>query len=394
MGDTDLSVDIVSSLTSALAESNDLLAALYSLTQAAPQPGESIGAFWALRISEIVPARYVELSYKEEIFSYGNASESFLKVEEPGDDFTIVRSSDEIAGGDSIVVAMPRSSANYLAIELDNHCSTSIANLVRSVANYVDAALATADTRELEVTNKQLSRDIEMAATITDSLIPKTTPTLPGWNLTAKLQPARIASGDFYTFSVTDRSVIAAIGDVSGKGIPAAVAATVIVSTFSRLAASSHGEALSELTQALNSATSKFMNQAAVFSTLCLIKGDHDKIEIVNCGHSPVMVKTDTWSVIDAHCPPLGVLDDLHPEPQEFKYEELNALLVASDGLVEQTNRTGEQLGYEAFYDLVINSSSGEAGSMIDSVCGYLQEFAEGRPQDDDRTLVVLEKES
>ena len=73
--------------------------------------------------------------------------------------------------------------------------------------------------------------------------------------------------------------------------------------------------------------------------------------------------------------------------------KSLSALLIASDGLVEQTGSSGNQLGYDKFYELVEQASAAEDKSIAEGITDFMTEFASGQAQDDDRTLLILEKQ-
>ena len=133
-------------------------------------------------------------------------------------------------------------------------------------------------------------------------------------------------------------------GDVSGKGISAAVSATVIVNAFTKLYSENQTMPPGSAAATLNQQTYDFLTRTSTFSTFCVAQVSNQGMTIANCGHSPVMVLLKDWEPAKPHSPPLGVLEEISDSNVHYKPDEAHGLLIASDGYVEQSDQSGEML--------------------------------------------------
>lgn len=111
-----------------------------------------------------------------------------------------------------------------------------------------------------------------------------------------------------------------------------------------------------------------------------------------NAGHSPVILncKGEAPRVLEAHGPPVGVLESLAMGSDEVPFEPGDLLLACSDGVVEQRNLSGDLFGYDRLVGLVGGLDHLSAQQLADRVMLEVEEFAAGTPCDDDRAILVL----
>jgi len=215
------------------------------------------------------------------------------------------------------------------------------------------AALAIANNRMAAslVDAERVRRDLELAAEIQRNLLPTPRPDpfpIQGLNI-----PARTVSGDFFDFlPLADGRLAFCLGDVSGKGINAAMLMAKTASLYRCLAKaiSSPAELLSQLNREICETTTRgmFVTMAAGIYT-----PETGAVSIANAGHEPAVChRQGQFSIFEAEAPPLGILPD-----SDFAETELNleggALYIFSDGLTEAETVSGDQLGREGFEALV-----------------------------------------
>ena len=177
-------------------------------------------------------------------------------------------------------------------------------------------------------------------------------PTIRGLDVAGRCDPARLAGGDFYLWVPTGDHVVIAVGDVSGKGLGAALVMTMVMRTATRLAHEARDPDPHELFRALSQRLSDYLAEAGMFITMVIGAyrlGDGDTIRLANAGHSPVVIG-GTGGVVDLapSAPPLGVLEDMRsPRAVEVPFVPGDVVVMGTDGLVEQENAERDQIGTE-----------------------------------------------
>jgi serine phosphatase RsbU (regulator of sigma subunit) len=224
-------------------------------------------------------------------------------------------------------------------------------------------------------------------------LLPKDVPALHGWELTKHYQPAREVGGDFYDFlPLADGRLGLVIGDVSGKGVPAAV---LMASTRSVLRAVAQralmpGQVLAEANEVLSADVPPSMFVTCFYG---ILEPSSGRFHYANAGHNlPYWRHDDLASEMRATGMPLGLLPGMHYEEKEAILGPGDAVLFYSDGLVEAHNAEGEMFGDSRLQRFVTNHSvSGE--SLITELLLELANFtgADGE-QEDDITLLTLRR--
>ena len=256
------------------------------------------------------------------------------------------------------------------------------------------------------ITKEKIEHELQMARRIQASILPKETPTLPGWHLAAHWQPARAVSGDFYDFIPFPGGRWGlVIGDVTDKGVPAAlVMATtrsVIRSTAISVAEMSQsrqdlpsgtwvspGEVLRKVNNLLCPDMPANMFVTCFFSVL---DPEIGRLRYANAGHNlPCLINTDGVSELRATGMPLGLIPDMQYDENETVLSPGDTILFYSDGLTEAHNDQKEM------YDLprlrkFLTGRTGEG--LIGSLLRQLSEFTgPGWEQEDDVTLMTLER--
>ena len=244
-----------------------------------------------------------------------------------------------------------------------------------------------AQVRERE----RIEQELRTAQEIQHTFLPKEVPALPGWQLNPYYQSAREVGGDFYDFfPFADGRLGIVIGDVTDKGVPAALVMTA-TRTMLRTAAqekSSPAEVLARVNDLLFSDIPPNMFVTCFYA---LLNPQSGRIRFANAGHEPPFRQTaggaaELW----ATGMPLGMMPDTSYEEYETVIEPGESLIFYSDGLVEAHDSRREMFGFARLKALLEEQSD---VSLIDTLLDELLRFTgDGWEQEDDVTLVALHR--
>jgi serine phosphatase RsbU (regulator of sigma subunit) len=242
-------------------------------------------------------------------------------------------------------------------------------------------------TRERQV----FDQDMERAREIQEALFPTELPGLPGCELAAGCQPARVVGGDYFdVVRVAGNRVAIAVGDVVGKGIGAALLMSnlqAIVRSFAPdgLSAASLCAKANEVI-AGNIAPGKFIT----FFCAIVEEGGR-KIDYCNAGHNPPLVMRSDRTVerLTEGGPLLGVFPQACYVGGTTALGPGDKLVLFTDGITEATSAEGEEFGEERLIDVVMRAKSGGAQGLRLAVMDAVRGFA-GESLQDDATLVVV----
>jgi serine phosphatase RsbU (regulator of sigma subunit) len=243
------------------------------------------------------------------------------------------------------------------------------------------------------IERERIEQELLVARRIQHALLPKDVPTVSGWEISPYYQPAREVGGDFYDFlPLADGRLGLVIGDVSGKGVPAAV---LMASTRSVLRAVAQralmpGQVLAEANEVLSADVPPSMFVTCFYGILDPSSG---RFHYANAGHNlPYWRHNDLASEMRATGMPLGLLPGMNYEEKEAILGPGDAVLFYSDGLVEAHNAEGEMFGDRRLQSFVADRSAAGT-SLIEELLVEITNFtgADGE-QEDDITLVRLQR--
>lgn len=245
--------------------------------------------------------------------------------------------------------------------------------------------------KELNDKRERMESELHVASGIQMSMIPKTFPPFPERNdldIFAHIVPAKEVGGDLYDFLIRDEKLFFCIGDVSGKGVPAALVMSVTRSTFRSI--SSHEDSPGKIVTVMNKALSD-MNESSMFVTLFCgvldLKNGH--LRYSNAGHNPPFIFTDKIHPlpVDANLP-LGIMTGVKFSEQEIPFHYDNAIFLYTDGITEAENAQHEQFGEERMI-AVMDVRKG-ASEHVKALEDKVAEFVNGAPQSDDLTMLFI----
>ncbi len=288
-------------------------------------------------------------------------------------------------------------------IQLDAQHSTKKFNqedlkLLWGVANQAAVALDNARLHEETVHQEKVKRDLVLAREVQKSFLPRNLPTVKGYEFFAHYNPANEVGGDYYGFiPLSDGRLGVTLGDVAGKGVPAALLMAKLSSDtrFSMLTVADLGQATAKLNNLLYEFTSP-MDRFVTLAAAVLDPVKHS-VTLANAGHdSPMWYHYANGSLTDA-VPvataglPLGIMEDYQYESCQVVLDPGDCLVLFSDGLTDMVNPAGERFGFPGIREAVQDAS----GPVSPRVLGELllqavMHHASGREAPDDLTMVCF----
>jgi predicted ester cyclase len=239
-------------------------------------------------------------------------------------------------------------------------------------------------------TRERIEQDLRVARSIQQASLPKVVPTLEGWHLAPYYRSAKEVGGDFYDFHLLSEGKLGlAVGDATGKGVPAALVMSTTCGML-RLAAQSYsspGEMLERVNEALHPNIPPNMFVTCFYCILDLKRGS---LTYANAGHDlPYVQRGGDAEELRARGMPLGLMPRMSYEEKEIVLDAGEVAFFYTDGLVEAHNPQGEMFGFPRLRALI--SEHDEVGRLEGFLLEELNSFVgEGWEQEDDITLLTL----
>ena len=237
----------------------------------------------------------------------------------------------------------------------------------------------------------RLERDLERAREIQVHLMPGASPSIPGLEIATRFQPARVLGGDLYDFLGygKDRHVLA-VGDVSGKGAPAALYGAMVSGILRSLAP--QRLAAIDMLRKLNTS---LLERKIDGHFLTLMYGVWEPktraLRLANAGMPlPIIVRRGHSQSIRAEGVPLGLLEHTEYEETSLNLEKGDLLAMFSDGMVEAPNPEDEEFGMRRLENLLREHAQKPTAEIVDRIFAELAVYEHGRPRRDDQTLVLV----
>ncbi|MGA2924043.1 MAG: GAF domain-containing protein [Candidatus Sulfotelmatobacter sp.] len=244
---------------------------------------------------------------------------------------------------------------------------------------------------EIARQERRLERDLALARELQMRLLPQTLPKLANLELAAKFVPARAIGGDLYDFIPYSLSRLGiAIGDVSGKGAPAAIYAALVSGILRSHAPIEPGPA--EMLRAVNLSLAERRIEAQFVSLIYAVWDDeHRTLDVANSGlPRPIHVRAGKNHVIEATGLPLGLFDDANYDEFRFKMKPGDVFVFFSDGILDARNRRGELFGRGRVEKLITECGGSSADCVVDILFKAVAEHSAGVETFDDQTVVAI----
>ncbi|HWE27055.1 MAG TPA: SpoIIE family protein phosphatase, partial [Polyangia bacterium] len=266
-------------------------------------------------------------------------------------------------------------------------------DLLTGLASQAAMALQNARMHQESLKQQRLQQDLLLAEQIQKSFLPRQLPSVEGMEFITDYRPAYSVGGDFYDLFWLDKERIGVfIGDVSGKGVSAALLMARITSDLrlSALAEPEPARAISRVNQAVLERKQHDIFVTGIYLTLDVVT---KQVTLANAGHLPPFIRKrargELMRVEGGSGTAIGIFDEATYEQTTLQLEPGDALVICTDGVLEATDEGGEQFGFDRL-ELSLSSGSSRPKDVADRLQRDLREHVADAPQSDDLTLIVL----
>ncbi|MGD2174889.1 MAG: SpoIIE family protein phosphatase [Candidatus Brocadiaceae bacterium] len=263
--------------------------------------------------------------------------------------------------------------------------------LLVGIANQCALTIANARLHRQLVRRERLERDLQNARRIQNSFLPQSPPRASGYEFEDAYSTALEVGGDFYDFvQLGDGKVVIVVGDVSGKGITAALMMAKMASNVRFFATTQSGP--SALLQRLNEVA--LSSETDMFVTVLIMYLDcaEHELRMSNAGHCYPLLRKSSGEVQrleGGNGYPVGIMEEAEFPEADVLLEERDVVCVFTDGIVEAMNEQQQQFGYKRLIrEMTAAPSSPE--EVVRTIQKAIREHAGGAAQSDDLTLVCF----
>ncbi|MEM1176912.1 MAG: GAF domain-containing SpoIIE family protein phosphatase [Acidobacteriota bacterium] len=261
-------------------------------------------------------------------------------------------------------------------------------------ANQAAIALENAKLHKLALDKERLEREMELAAEIQQQLLPKAMPQVPGYEVIGWNRPARQVGGDYFGFqNLGEDSLGVTVGDVTGKGMPAALLVSTLHSALRVLL--DRMEVGPALVERLNSHICE-ASSANKFITLVLATLDtaNARLGYLNAGHNPGILLRADGEVVELASSglPVGLVPSASYAASTLDIGRGDLVCIYSDGITECESTDDEEFGLERLVDLLRDLFDRPLTEILSTIDRTMIEWAEGQAQGDDQTVVLIRR--
>lgn len=361
------------------------------------QPETTVDREVATRTALVLPA--VEIPPNDPLYSLCISASGVLDLDNLRLDSAAVQ--DLRAAGIRLLIPLVNQGDLIGMIQLgarmsDQEYTSDDLRLLGNLSPQAAAALRVAQLayqQQLEARRRErIEQELRVAGIIQQTLLPREIPQIEAWEFAAYWQPARTVGGDFYDFvQLHDGRLMVVIGDVTDKGVPAAL---VMASTRTILrAAAERLSSPGEILRRANDVLQPDMPPKMFVTCLCAVLDPATgHLLYANAGHNAAIQRTcDGVIELRARGMPLGLMPGMSYEEKETTLAPDDTVFMYSDGLVEAHNPSREMFGMARLQTLISQHAGGEAliAYLRDALFGFSGADWE---QEDDVTFVVVQR--
>ena len=254
-------------------------------------------------------------------------------------------------------------------------------DILRTIANGAAALVDNAALVEAEEVARRVQQEMAIAAEIQQRLMSVTVPEVPYAKVNAVSYPCKDIGGDFYDLVQTDKGLSLVVADVSGKGVPAAVVASILQGMlYSHL---SEEASLADMIATVN----RFLFEkigGQKYATLVIARlGKAGELELINCGHvPPILISGDTVTRLEDGNLPEGLIPSAQFTSVQHQLKPGDRIVVVTDGVTEAEDSAGEFFGNDRLESCCPGGFAGIEQAVT--------EFRGNTPLSDDCTMTEL----
>ena len=355
--------------------------------------GEKLQHRFSLRFQENIHLKH-DIALGEGIVGYAAQQKQAILVRDVRKDPRYIETNPETRSELAVPLIYKDKAIGVLDLEhtkrgffTDDHQRT-ITTLAAQIAIAVENARL---YEEIARQERRLERDLSMARELQFRLLPQSQPKLPNLEVAAKFSPARAIGGDLYDFIPYSQSRMAfVIGDISGKGAPAAIYAALVSGILRSHAPMEPSP--SEMLAAVNYSLAERRIDGQFCSLIYAVWDDASRtLHVANSGlPRPIYCHKGKTQLIEATGLPLGLFDDAEYDEFSFQAEPDDLFVFFSDGILDSTNRAGELFGRTRLEKIISGCADNSAESIVKTVFKAAAEHSAGVEAFDDETVVAI----
>ncbi len=269
-------------------------------------------------------------------------------------------------------------------------------NLLTVMANVAAIRIEHARLAEVEQAERMLAKELAQAAQIQRGLLPREAPIVRGLDLAGSTAACRTVGGDYYDYlTFPDGRVAALVGDVAGKGMPAALMMSSLQARVQVLF--EDGDNLAAKVSRLNRtiATNCPDNRFITFF-ICVLNPATGELTYTNAGHNPPLLVRQTGLVetLGVGGIVLGIMPQFAYQEAPARMESGDVLVMYSDGVTEAARPdSDEEFGEQRLADIVLQNAGRPAEAIVRAVLEAVTSYTQGTPAADDITVVVARRD-
>lgn len=267
------------------------------------------------------------------------------------------------------------------------HLNEALRNMLKSINDYIS------QLRSTTAANERFESELAIASNIQQQMLRTDFINDDEVDLFATLKPAKEVGGDMYDFLRAGRTVYFAVGDVSGKGVPAALYMAISRSLFHYV--SEMSLSTSNIVSCINSSFCSG-NDSNMFITMFVGRLDLDTRELVFCnaGHNPIIIISPDGKAQYVHARSnmaAGVFDMFPYEKESIIVEKGSRLLIYTDGVTEAENAVKDQYGEDRLLEFASSMSPNTSSEeFVNKLTESLKAFTKDNDQNDDITIMSV----
>ena len=246
---------------------------------------------------------------------------------------------------------------------------------------------------EMKARQERIESELRIARDIQMSMVPSTFPEYEGLDLYASMTPAKEVGGDLYGYVINGHNLYFAVGDVSGKGIPASLFMAQATRLFRTMA--NQGLMPAEICNHMNAELSGEDNVNGMFVTMFIGMMDMENGHLAYCnaGHNPPVLgggdNQGDYLQMEANAP-IGLFPTLEYVGEEIKSIKGRALFIYTDGLTEAEDTEQKQFGENQLLEILRDTHFDTAKQVVETLFAKIEEHRKGAEPNDDLTMLCL----
>lgn len=269
--------------------------------------------------------------------------------------------------------------------------------LFQTLANQAATALENVHVKQQQLAAELVNKELEVATEIQARFFPQQTPNLEGYEVAGCSIPAKDVGGDYYDFIPNPEPCQHGfvVADVTGKGVPA----SLLMATMRATLRANIQNNPNDIVQALRQVNGDIYRDSPVdkfiTSIYCNLDYESHELSYVNSGHNPpyiVRANDNRIEELDQGGVMLGIMEEIDLPKATLSIDKGDILMLFSDGVTEATNPSGELFSEERFEQWLLDHNQLSAEEMKDALLKTLRDYADGSPQSDDITFIIVKR--